>query len=749
MASPVPYASTSLADLLPGLRYADPQLLAARLEDVRLPLGWWHATPLMAVEQVIGSEALSHLVAQTLRAVWPHAELGDVIPVLRLLDEETAATAGQTVAGAARQAGPTVADGDEALGGLFGEILDRLHQRGIRRETGSGVQEAVEVIAAWLPEEAPAEVRAALDLLQGLAQASGAAPRENRAGAGRGEPVAAPQADAEGEASIAGPVAEDGDEGRHPDQYGTAGDVEVLADGAEPPAALMDGPLAAFSRFVGTWDERDTVIAGQRMFAARPEKLSVLGERFSVSRERVRQVERIILGAIRQWLAGHGDEGVAGRAFAGHLAAVADRFGAVCTLGEVHVLHPDHTCVVEALGVPLGDVVARLLPGRTVDGKWIIQGDAAALRSVMQEELLAACGDAPLDRDEAAELGARFGVRAEVLGAWAAEVGRFREIEGKLVHWGRSVNDRAVAVLALHGAPLPMEDIHERLADGTAINSMRNQIWVDERFIRLDRNLYGLRQWGGEEYLGIREMIGREIECAGGEVEINTLVEALTTRFDVSAASVRTNLAAPVFARSRRGWVCLADQNGSDPAAPYVPRNDVAGTRRCFLGADGRWWYRLEVNAEHLRGSGTPVPAGWAAHIGGAPLREPITFRHDAGETTLQWRNQSVLGSVRPLLEHIGSGIGDHVFFNVTDGRMAALRLPAPQPGTGVETRAARLTGWTAAVNPREAVEVIARRIGMDPGVGSAALLERLGERGDRDIAELVEQALTGGAPAF
>ncbi|MEU9498480.1 hypothetical protein [Streptomyces sp. NPDC048196] len=47
MTSAAPYASTSLADLLPALRYADPHLLAGRLEDVRLPLGWWHATPLM------------------------------------------------------------------------------------------------------------------------------------------------------------------------------------------------------------------------------------------------------------------------------------------------------------------------------------------------------------------------------------------------------------------------------------------------------------------------------------------------------------------------------------------------------------------------------------------------------------------------------------------------------------------------------------------------------------------------------
>ncbi|MFG2563446.1 hypothetical protein [Streptomyces sp. NPDC048496] len=169
MTSSAPYASTSLADLLPAVRYADPQLLAARLEDVRLPLGWWHATPLMEIDRVIGAEALSHQVAQALRSLWPHVELGDVLPVLRLLGTP-GVEPGKTVAQVAREAGPGVVDGDRVLAAVFGSILDRLHQRGAPREESEGtrVRDAVSVIARWLPADAPAEVRAALAVLQGL-----------------------------------------------------------------------------------------------------------------------------------------------------------------------------------------------------------------------------------------------------------------------------------------------------------------------------------------------------------------------------------------------------------------------------------------------------------------------------------------------------------------------------------------------------------------------------------------------------
>ncbi|MFE9466638.1 hypothetical protein ACFYNW_23740 [Streptomyces virginiae] len=739
MTSAAPYASTSLADLLPALRYADPHLLAARLEDVRLPLGWWHATPLMGVERVIGAEALSHQVAQALRSLWPQVELGDVIPVLRLLGTP-GVEPGKTVAQVAREAGPGVVDGDRALASAFGSILDRLHQRGVPREESEGarVRDAVSVIARWLPADAPAEVREALAVLQGL--------EEDAEDGSSLVPVPESVEDEVGEQPRGVELPSPREAFENHDPAAEVEEPHVGDDAPTPPPApgLMAEPLAALTRLVGGWDERALVIAGQRMFTDEPAKLQDLGERFSVSRERVRQLERAVADSLTQWMVADED----GRAFAGHLAAVAERLGTVGQVAEVHALHPDHARPVEAMGVPLGDIVARLLPGGTLVGTWIVQGDAAALRAVMQEDLLAACGDTPLAWDEAVALGLRYGVRGEVLADWAADLGRFQVRDGRLLYWGRSLNDRAAAVLALHGKPMSMEDIHAQLADGTAINSMRNQIWTDERFIRLDRNLYGLRAWGGEEYLGIREMIAREIANAGGEAEVNAIAEAISSRFDVSAASVRTNLGGPGFARTRRGWVRVADEAGEQDA-PYVPRNDVAGTRRCFVGADGRWWYRVEVTADHLRGSGFPVPAGWAAHIGGAPHRESVALGHEAGETSLTWRAQPTFGSVKPLLEHVGATVGDQVFLNVTDGHLNALRLPAPTDGLSPEGRAARLTGWTAAVTPVEAVEVIARRIGMEPGQDGAALLERLAERGDKDIAELLVRALSGAVPAF
>ncbi len=145
------------------------------------------------------------------------------------------------------------------------------------------------------------------------------------------------------------------------------------------------------------------------------------------------------------------------------------------------------------------------------------------------------------------------------------------------------MNDKAEAVLAVAGTPLTPEEIQTRIGEDYSLVGIRNQLTADERFLRLDRNKYGLARWGGEEYLGIREMIAREIVKAGGEASVNTIVASLTSRYEVSESSVRAYAGGPGFERTQRGWIRVA---GAEPA-DYQPRRDVSNTRRCFRSRDG------------------------------------------------------------------------------------------------------------------------------------------------------------------
>jgi hypothetical protein len=264
-----------------------------------------------------------------------------------------------------------------------------------------------------------------------------------------------------------------------------------------------------------------------------------------------------------------------------------------------------------SLGIPVWRFVRSLLTGYEQADGWLIAGGADELREKTRQLFT----EGPRPVAEAVAMTAQLGVREDVAERWLTAVPQLRVFDGHVMLWPRSVNEKAEAVLSVAGAPLTPEEIQERIGEDYSLVGIRNQLTADARFRRVDRNKYGLARWGGEEYLGIREMIAREIERAGGEASVNTIVTNLTSRYDVSESSVRAYSGGPGFERSQRGWIRVAapDQPG------YQPRKDVSETRRSFKSRDGRWWHRVDVNAEHLRGSGSPLPTGFAAHLGMAP----------------------------------------------------------------------------------------------------------------------------------
>ena len=68
---------------------------------------------------------------------------------------------------------------------------------------------------------------------------------------------------------------------------------------------------------------------------------------------------------------------------------------------------------------------------------------------------------------------------------------------------------------------------------------------ADERTVRVSRTDWALKTWGLEEYSGVAQEIGRRIDEQGGRVRITELAEEIAEQFNVKAASVRLQAAAP------------------------------------------------------------------------------------------------------------------------------------------------------------------------------------------------------------
>ncbi|KAA9374999.1 hypothetical protein F5972_28970 [Microbispora cellulosiformans] len=506
--------------------------------------------------------------------------------------------------------------------------------------------------------------------------------------------------------------------------------------GAPVPPALPERPMAeVIDEIFARLDDRQRAIARDRLYydtsqqsgqhpgQAQRATLDELAQRFSVTRERIRQIERDLRDHVLEWL-----RSPAAAPLNAHLAWLRTRLGSAVPADDLAAAVPWHRTELITLAIPAWRFVRTLLTGYDqVDG-WLVAGGADELREKTRQ--LFADGPRPLD--EAVAQVAQLGVREDVAERWLASVPQLRVLDGHVVPWPRSMGDKAEAVLAVSGAPLTPEEIQARIGEDYSLVGLRNQLAADERFIRLDRSKYGLRRWGGEEYLGIREMISREIERAGGEASVSTIVDNLTSRYDVSESSIRAYAGGPGFERTQRGYIRVAGQAQGEP---YQPRRDVSMTRRCFRSRDGRWWHRVDVNAEHLRGSGSPLPTGFAAHLGMAPGGQ-LTVSTSSGEVVISWHNQPTIGSIRNVLADYNASDGDHVFLTVSDGGELLTRfLPAAAAGLPAINQALHLIGYTAPVaSEAEGLRLIGARIGLTEGTGREEVLDRLRDRGDRDI---------------
>ncbi|MER7501926.1 sigma factor-like helix-turn-helix DNA-binding protein [Nonomuraea pusilla] len=496
---------------------------------------------------------------------------------------------------------------------------------------------------------------------------------------------------------------------------------------AAVPVLRPDRPLPEVIDAVFTGlDERQLAIARDRLYAAQRATLDELAQRFSVTRERIRQIERDLRDHVESWLGG-----AEAAPLVAHVTWLRGRLGCAVPADDLAAAVPWHRAELRTLGIPAWRFVRTLLTGYEQADGWLVAGGADDLREKTRQLF----ADAPRPVAEAVTMVAQLGVREDVAERWILSVPHLRVLDQHVVPWPRSINDKAEAVLAVAGRPLSPEEIQERIGEDYSLVGIRNQLTSDERFRRVDRNKYGLSRWGGDEYLGIREMIVREIERAGGEASVSTIVTNLTSRYDVSESSVRAYSGGPGFERTQRGWIRVAGTSPAGESGPYQPRKDVSETRRSFRSRDGRWWHRVDVNPEHLRGSGSPLPTGFAAYLGMAPGGQ-LTASTPSGDVVISWHNQPTMGSIRNVLADFKAAEGDHVFLTVSDGGELLTRyLPAAPVAMPPLNRALYLIGYTAPVASEvEGLRLIGARIGLPETATREEVLARLRERGDRDI---------------
>lgn len=520
---------------------------------------------------------------------------------------------------------------------------------------------------------------------------------------------------------------------------GPAGPVPETAP--EPVGDVVAGYLRVF----GALPVRETVIIMSRLSGTRT--LDDLGHEFSVSRERIRQLEKSTVKELQRKVAG---QPALRRLIAADYGPLID---------ENHLFHelPELATTIAGQDLTVLDVLIRL-GADAVDDADHEPGPADALATAewRREDGWLLLGDMEAEADKAIAaliddygmvepviLADDLAVDTDALVTWLTGRGRVRLREGRLLTRTRSAVDEALAELALRGEPMTTDELME-LIPGRDPRTLRNGLGNSPKAHRCRPDTWALTEWGMEKWTTITDFIRHRIEQSpDGRASIAALREEAED-IGVAVTSLNTYVASPEFARED-GYVMIAEEPAENAAMPEEAK--------ALYRVGGTWRLLVTVNHDHLRGSGSPIPTGVPA-IYGAAFQEPVEIPSRLGPQTVTWdANQTRVSTIRRFLEDLGLTEGDRVWlifgdeFDVVpappaiDGLGGAEKLlNAMGLETPAETGDAPSSAFTGRYAGLEQTMILVNRaLGFDDDAPRRKAVARLRHRRDDDLANLLQ----------
>ncbi|GDY77084.1 hypothetical protein SAVCW2_51970 [Streptomyces avermitilis] len=120
----------------------------------------------------------------------------------------------------------------------------------------------------------------------------------------------------------------------------------------------------------------------------------------------------------------------------------------------------------------------------------------------------------------------------------------------------KTLKQRAWVVLQEADHPLSTGELTSRMGDAVNERSLKAQLAADLRFTRSDIDSWALSEWQLRPYTSVRELVEEEVDKAGGSIESDELVKALTQAFSIKESTLRQVVSSAPF--TARGDECNA-----------------------------------------------------------------------------------------------------------------------------------------------------------------------------------------------
>ena len=478
-------------------------------------------------------------------------------------------------------------------------------------------------------------------------------------------------------------------------------------------------PYSVIDTWVADLPKRERTIFLDRIAGVNGKAtLQELANRLEVTRERIRQVEKELLGTFESHLRKSSGLPVKWRV---------ETIRNVVGLAKPFA-HIEYLLLQQASQFDYGPLLLQMAGPYDIRGRWIILKNARDFDPTQKVlEKLDEFGF--VDEDFAATELSNWGLDSSLHKEWLLDTGKFKEFNGKLARWDVGIGDKVVAGLADLGEPATIEEILDHIQSDRTRGSAVNAISSDPRIARVNLTQLGLTSWGVTEYVSISSTIRDLIVSSGGSIQLDDVVSTISKEFGAAESSVKAYCGVPMFVLEN-GWVSLREDLSTFRYETYSPRN----SRGVFRLNRGRVCFLLEVNEELLRGSGRPLPPVVAALLGLA-INEELVFCYTGDlSVTMTYSEGSIspsIGSLRHLADTVGAKLGEYLTVILDRGQMSAQCFVTDITNT---TPSWQLVSQLTGVNTEDALNGLAAAL--DCKQGEVRVL--LKDRGDGLVANAI-----------
>lgn len=494
------------------------------------------------------------------------------------------------------------------------------------------------------------------------------------------------------------------------------------------------------SRALESIDNRLSEILTKRVLAIdNVMTLELLGKSWSVTRERVRQIEKQAISYLQQFKS---DD-------FGPIIRKAKRLRERLGIG----VPVNDQLINNALASVTGDLdyisdinlVNSLLlwlagPYKIYDGWLLAKKD---LPRLTLEAILDRRDDRGIiTNDDVISVLEEFNFNKSSHSAWVKYLGNFVVVDDGYIYLRGSIPDQALALIRYYDRPLTADEIVDMIGKGN-VRGIRQRLIEDPRFWRINKQSQFIiaNTPGYDEYTGISDEIIQELEACGGEAPLHHLVEKIARVYGVKENSVIAHLSTPLFTKDDDNIIRVRNKDDDINIS-----TDISKTAACYKNPKGFWYCRVVINKDIARGSGYRAPNAFA-QILGCGVGDKIEVESECGPLKVSWPLSSTagatFGSLRSIVEHYGLGIGDYLFIKATEPRIlfSHLKKEVLNKIDSEMIRLSLLLGCDHPTNDSEAIKKIGAALDIADTSSEGICLESrrlLRKRGESELADML-----------